>query len=169
MSPNSIETPSIIWGCHYAGGVVAPINPDLSASDLCYQLVNSGAKALVIHPAATKTALEAARMAKLPQQRVLVLDNTTTTLQTVTEFMSDAAATEVGCSLISPAEDLAYLVYSSGTTGKPKGVMVSHRNVVAAILLQSQVEGSHTDWRKDRTLAVLPVYHIYGTPRPSLT
>jgi acyl-CoA synthetase (AMP-forming)/AMP-acid ligase II len=169
MSPNSIETPSIIWGCHYAGGVVAPINPDLSALDLCYQLMNSGAKALVIHPAAIQTALEAARMAKLPQQRVLVLDNTATTLQTVSEFVSGAAATEVGCSLISPAEDLAYLVYSSGTTGKPKGVMISHRNVVAATLLQSLVEGPHTDWRKDRTLAVLPVYHIYGTPRPSLT
>lgn len=42
------------------------------------------------------------------------------------------------------------------------GVMVSHRNVVSGVVLQAAIEGPHLDWKKDRTLAVLPTYHIYG-------
>jgi acyl-CoA synthetase (AMP-forming)/AMP-acid ligase II len=49
--------------------------------------------------------------------------------------------------------------------------MVSHRNVVADVVLQAAIESPHVHWKKDRTLAVLPTYHIYGTspPGPSRT
>ncbi|KAJ1564481.1 putative fatty-acid--CoA ligase FadD10, partial [Cladochytrium tenue] len=57
----------------------------------------------------------------------------------------------------------AYLCYSSGTTGRPKGVITTHRNMVANIL---QYEAAHTAdgtvIEDDCTIAVLPMYHIYG-------
>lgn len=69
---------------------------------------------------------------------------------------------------VDPAKDLAFLVYSSGTTGKPKGVMLSHRNIVANVLQIGTLEGENVSWnygpdgQGDRVLAFLPFFHIYG-------
>ncbi|KAI9374800.1 hypothetical protein BJX61DRAFT_496407 [Aspergillus egyptiacus] len=167
MSPNCVDTPLVTWGCHYTGGIVAPVNPGLSAHELQQQIVRSKAKGMVVHPSCLSAASEAARLARLPMDRVLVLGDTEQKydgLATVTQFMSrvtKSSLAETGPARISP-DDVAFLVYSSGTTGLPKGVMVSHRNVVADVVLQAAVESPHVTWRKDRTLAVLPTYHIYG-------
>jgi acyl-CoA synthetase (AMP-forming)/AMP-acid ligase II len=164
MSPNSIEVPATIWGCHYAGGVVAPVNPELLPTDLHQQLMSSGAKALVVHPRCLDTALQAFELGGLTNVRLLALAENSEGVQTTTEFMECVQSAEegVGRTPINASDDLAYLVYSSGTTGKPKAVMITHRNVVAAVLLQARLESPHASWQHDKTLAVLPVYHIYG-------
>jgi long-subunit acyl-CoA synthetase (AMP-forming) len=59
-------------------------------------------------------------------------------------------------------EDLAFLVYSSGTTGLPKGVMLTHRNIIANITQNSVVNTTFLEWTRDRSLGFLPMYHIYG-------
>ncbi|KAJ5381989.1 phenylacetyl-CoA ligase [Penicillium cataractarum] len=170
MSPNDIDTPPVIWGCHYAGGIVAPVNPALSIQDLRQQIERSEARGLVVHPDCLPVALKAARIANIPTERILALRfdqelSTNDGISTVDEFIASA---KMGPDMISyrpkidSQRDTAFLVYSSGTTGHPKGVMVSHRNVVADVFLQSIVESDHIDWRRDRTLAVLPIYHIYG-------
>src|SRR5207249_7658551 len=60
---------------------------------------------------------------------------------------------------IDPAADVAVLPYSSGTTGFPKGVMLTHRNLVANLL---QTDSAHSLAEGDRVMAVLPFFHIYG-------
>ncbi|KAE8312669.1 hypothetical protein BDV41DRAFT_538510 [Aspergillus transmontanensis] len=163
MSPNSIEVPHVIWGCHYAGGVVAPVNPDLSADEVRHQLIRSRAKALVVHPKCLKTALSAAESV-LSGDHVLALVENEHGVRTVAEFTKEALykLDNIPPPFLSSPDDLAYLVYSSGTTGLPKGVLISHSNVVAAIILQATVEAPHALWKTDRTLAALPIYHIYG-------
>jgi long-subunit acyl-CoA synthetase (AMP-forming) len=65
--------------------------------------------------------------------------------------------------------DLAFLVLSSGTTGLPKGVKLSHGNIISNILQQVIFEGGQLAWnggsdgQGDRLLAFLPFYHMYGT------
>src|SRR2546428_811654 len=61
--------------------------------------------------------------------------------------------------LRDPARDLAVLPYSSGTTGFPKGVVLTHRNLVANLLQTASV---HHVAEQDRIIAVLPFFHIYG-------
>jgi acyl-CoA synthetase (AMP-forming)/AMP-acid ligase II len=60
---------------------------------------------------------------------------------------------------IEPAEDLVALPDSSGTTGLPKGVMLTHRNLVASIC---QTTGLFHTSARDRSIAVLPFFHTYG-------
>src|SRR5260370_17458743 len=60
---------------------------------------------------------------------------------------------------VDPARDLAVLPYSSGTTGFPKGVVLTHRNLVANLLQTAWV---HHVADQDRIIAVLPFFHIYG-------
>lgn len=69
---------------------------------------------------------------------------------------------------LKPEEDLAFLVYSSGTTGHPKGVMLTHRNIVSNVMMIKAGEANNltsnggADGKGDRLLAFLPFFHIYG-------
>jgi 4-coumarate--CoA ligase len=62
---------------------------------------------------------------------------------------------------LDPKNDLAYLVYSSGTTGKPKGVMLTHTNIVSNILMLVAVASGQLT-PKDRAIGFLPMFHSYG-------
>lgn len=164
-SPNCIDTPIVSWGCHYAGGVVTPANPSFSADDLRRQLDSSGAKALVIHSSKIDVGLEAARKAGLAPERILYVgEMPPERVPAVRHFsaMTDVLSKQEHRDYVPAPTDTAYLVYSSGTTGLPKGGMVTHRNVVAAVTLQSIVDGANISGPEKALLAVLPTFHIYG-------
>ncbi|KAK4546171.1 hypothetical protein LTR36_002308 [Oleoguttula mirabilis] len=170
FSPNSIDTPAITWGCHFAGGVVSPANPGYTVDELAFQLVDSGAKALVTQVPQLEVALQACQKAGIPQDRICLIGDQRADgkFKHFTNVRNISGTQRYRRAKVDPEKDLAFLVYSSGTTGHPKGVMLSHRNIIANTLQITKGEGplsnaprpGHPDG--DSILAFLPFFHIYG-------
>lgn len=163
FSPNSIHLPALLWGCHWAEGVVSPSNPAYSVDEFKYQISDSGAKAIAVHSSCLTIAVTAAEQLGFPSDRILVFGEDCANRHGVNHASLMTRDPAPGRSRTSlDHSDPAFLVYSSGTTGKAKGGMVTHGNVVASLVLQPQIEGPSMDWRSNRLLALLPMYHIYG-------
>ena len=152
MSPNIPEYATVFHGAAWAGGTVTTINPTYTDREVHHQLVDSGASVLVTVPTCLKTAKAAAEGTSVTD--VLVFGEAEGA-QPVTALSWPPLARHVP---MGP-DDVVALPYSSGTTGLSKGVMLTHRNLVANII-QTVVGG---DLRQDDTIiAVLPFFHIYG-------
>jgi 4-coumarate--CoA ligase len=175
FSPNHIDYVIPLVGGPRAGAAVSPISASFGVEEVIFQLKNSGAQALVTHPDVQKVALEAAKACNIPANRILFLEapqNQEGKFQTVKEFCElGASAGTVSWDVINPKKDVLYLPYSSGTTGKPKGVLLSHRNLIANLLQMTTAEneGPLSDAPEDNScVAFLPFSHIYGEIIPSI-
>ncbi|KAL3704767.1 hypothetical protein TMatcc_008439 [Talaromyces marneffei ATCC 18224] len=166
VSMNAIDIPPIIWGTLAIGGVVSPVNPNFSATELVHYLKVSQSKAIVTQKSQYAKVAQAAEGAGLAKDRIIVIDDTTefsgdSIWQPDPYLIPDYKFTSVHKSPITrPKEELAFLVFSSGTTGLPKGVMLSHTNIVANLLQMEAVDAGYLD-STDRALAFLPFFHIY--------
>ena len=171
FTPNCIDTPAVIWGVHWAGGVVSPANPGYTVQELAFQLKDSGAKALVTQRPFLKVAREAAMQAGIPEDRIVLIGDEKDESMRFKHFLSVrniAGTNRYRRTKVDPKNDLAFLVYSSGTTGHPKGVMLCHENIVSNVLMLKAGEGGNLSWKGgrdgkgDSILAFLPFFHIYG-------
>jgi acyl-CoA synthetase (AMP-forming)/AMP-acid ligase II len=152
--PNLPEYAVAFHGAASMGAMCTTANPLYTAKELTHQLEDSGARLLLTVPAFLEAAREAAGHVGIevavvgePQEGTIPFE----------ELLGDAdAAPEVE---FSPADDLAVLPYSSGTTGLPKGVMLSHKNLVANLI---QAQGAQGIEAEDKLIGCLPFFHIYG-------
>ncbi|KAL2367217.1 phenylacetyl-CoA ligase [Blastomyces gilchristii SLH14081] len=165
ISPNSIDMPPVLWGTHWAGGIVSPANPAYTVDELAFQLKGIKAKALATQLALVPTAKAAAKLAGIPENRIILLGDArdpSAKFKHFTSVRNISKATRYRKTRIDPAKDLAFLSFSSGTTGVPKGVMLSHRNIVSNIMQFTAGEAGNLTWHSDKVLAFLPFFHIYG-------
>jgi 4-coumarate--CoA ligase len=163
-APNDIDIAPVIYGTFFAGGIVTPANPAYSADELAYQLENSGAHALVTTKQFLETALKAAKKVGISNERVVLLGpekDETHRVKHWTNIRKTQRSSQYRRRRAKP-EDLAFLAFSSGTTGLPKGVMLTHRNIVADLLLVKNAVGNWYSSANDKFLGVLPFFHIYG-------
>ena len=156
-SPNVPEYAVLFNAVATLGGINTTVNPLYTAGELAGQLKDSGARFLVTVPAVLDKAREAAQAAGLTE---LFVFGTAEGARPFAELL-DAPPTPPRV-VIDPRHDVVALPYSSGTTGLPKGVMLTHHNLVANLC---QVEGAR-DFdgfkEQDVIIAVLPFFHIYG-------
>ncbi len=154
FSPNLIEYPIAFFGVASLGGVVTTINSLYTPRELADQLKNSGARFLLTVPSFMDRAAEAVKDTAI--EEIFVFGNApgATPFSELSSHPADEFTVD-----IDPAEDLVALPYSSGTTGMAKGVMLTHRNLVANVC---QSEQSFHLREGERVLGVMPFYHIYG-------
>ena len=152
MLGNGYQTTKIFLGAMYAGFVIAPLNLMSQLSQLEYVLDHSDTK-LVFFSADQEVKLKKAIGKVNREIRLFQVDNDAETIFPATEDLVNMTLPEVF------EGDDAILLYTSGTTGVPKGVLLSHKNIVAG--------GTHTTLAHeltpaDRALCSLPLYHING-------
>jgi 4-coumarate--CoA ligase len=166
FAPNSPAYGVAFHGALRAGAAVTTIPALATAEDVTRQLNASKAVALIADPVLATAALAGAAAAGLPADRVILLrDGAKNAAQgaavgghpVLTDLIEQRLpAPEVR---VDPARHVAALPYSSGTTGRPKGVRLSHRNLVANLAQTEDLLGVRRD---DTVMAVLPFFHIYG-------
>jgi acyl-CoA synthetase (AMP-forming)/AMP-acid ligase II len=153
FSPNLIEWPIVALGALAAGGVVSGANPGYSAADLANQIQDSGAKFIFTVPELLSCAREAS--AQTECKTIIVLGDAPDSVS----YASIIACQDPEPVVASDINALAALPYSSGTTGLPKGVMLTHVNLVSNVCQTMQAVPA----KELRVgLAVLPMFHIYG-------
>ncbi len=152
--PNLPEYALVFHGVCSAGAVNTTVNPLYKAGELAFQLRDSGARMLVTLPAFLDTAREAAE--EVGEIELVVAGEAEGATPLTALIEAGAAPPEIE---IDPDRDLAVLPYSSGTTGMPKGVMLTHRNLVANIDQANARMGLRPG---DVVIGSLPFFHIFG-------
>ena len=147
LMPNGFQTCRLFIGVMYGGYCVTPINLLAQPSQLAYVLDHCDAKIVFVAPDQIERLNEAMKEVSRTLD-IVVCD------PDAEEFIQGAAANTLPP--VAPEND-ALMMYTSGTTGKPKGVVLSHRAVIAGGEYVSQV---HELTPADRVMAVLPLYHI---------
>ncbi|KAF8158555.1 hypothetical protein B0H34DRAFT_709358 [Crassisporium funariophilum] len=183
FSRNHVDYPVTIWAVHRLGGIISGANPDFTSNELLYQLQETKASVVIVHPESLSIALAAALQAGLSSNRIILFD----THKGISDDMytrHETVSSLVECGLrnkvvyieraLDPGEGktkLAFLSFSSGTTGRPKAVAIPHFALIANVIqiaVHNKVHQNYCDWNDQRyrpgdvAIGVLPFYHIYG-------
>ncbi len=153
MAPNMPDYAVAFHGVAYAGATLTTINPTYTAPEVAHQLTDSGATVLITIPAFLPVAETAVQGTAV---REIVVIGGAAGKRSLADLMGDPLGAQVPVDL---DRHVQVLPYSSGTTGLPKGVMLSHRNMVVnvdQILALMDVQEGET------SIAFLPFFHIYG-------
>ena len=153
---NSLQFPESFFGVIEAGAVAVPLNHRMDVGRLRYILDDAGAAALITSPVFPSVGAELA--AEVPLAFVPGGESVIDGLEDYDEHVDRA----------SPAfdrpdrsfDDVAVQCYTSGTTGDPKGVLTTHRNLLSTV--QSYTSRSGADPEDDVALCFLPLFHMYG-------
>ncbi|WP_329386263.1 4-coumarate--CoA ligase family protein [Streptomyces sp. NBC_01716] len=155
-SPNTVAYPVVFYGATRAGASVTTVHPLSSAEEFAKQLRDSSARWIVTVSPLLEVARRSAELVGGIEE-IFVCDRAPGHRSILDMIATEPA--EVSETRIDPAEDIAALPYSSGTTASPKGVMLTHRSIATNL---AQLDPVMPMRPGDRILAVLPFFHIYG-------
>ena len=156
FAQNSPEWVISYAGIAKAGAVINPVNAMLTADELAYVVKDCGAKVLITTPDRARAIIHLKTDGHLKE--IVVIGEPISGTLAFTDLL--AAQPEVVEAPGNKADDLSTICYTSGTTGFPKGAMLSHRNVMlnAALTAAMNVRTEH-----DNQFTGLPLAHVYGT------
>jgi 4-coumarate--CoA ligase len=170
-APNCPEYIIAMVGGIAAASTVSPASVSFGVDELTFQLQDSGAKALITHASVLDTALKAATASGIPRSNIFVIPEDPSTsdpaggVVSFDSLLASNRSTRWVPPSINIRDDLVALPYSSGTTGRPKGVRLSHYNVVSNVFSMAIawndgiIDVPPSD---DHFISVLPFSHVYG-------
>ncbi|KZZ93313.1 phenylacetyl-CoA ligase [Moelleriella libera RCEF 2490] len=172
-SVNTIDYVPLTHAIHRLSGIVTPASAAYSHQELAHVLRSSGSRALFTCVSLLDNALKAADATGITRDRVFLLPVPKTPSDSRLTTLDDLAAEGGSLPQLAPlkwvkgqgARQTAYLCYSSGTSGLPKAVMLSHLNVIANVVqvrLVDSVARKRLRFDTQTTLGVLPLSHIYA-------
>jgi long-chain acyl-CoA synthetase len=156
LLPNTPHFPLAYFGTLALGGVAVPVHALLKAEEIEYVLADSGAKVLVCAAPLLGEGAKGAELAGVPV--LAVMDGGDATIERIDTLALVATPIES----VEPREpdDTAVILYTSGTTGKPKGAEITHLNVTMNVVVSAQHSFDISE--ADTVLGCLPLFHTFG-------
>jgi acyl-CoA ligase (AMP-forming) (exosortase A-associated) len=152
-----VENVAAMFGASLAGAVFVPVNPLLKAEQVLHILADCNVRLLVTSP--ERLAALAPMLARCPDLRSVLVTSAAGAAAAIPVIQWDAAPPAAVLPARAIDQDVAAILYTSGSTGNPKGVVLSHRNMVAGAISVASYLAITPD---DRILSVLPLSFDYG-------
>ncbi|MEH7334456.1 long-chain fatty acid--CoA ligase [Neobacillus drentensis] len=153
--PNCPEVLVAYQGITRAGAIIVPVMFTLHPKELHYIALNSGAKAVITSSYVLQNVEKALEGLQAKPQLIVVDQPSNDRAKNFYDVMAQGESREFG--EVKP-EDTAVILYTSGTTGNPKGVLLTHKNLFS----NAANSAKHNDTERGTTLGVLPLAHVYG-------
>ncbi|SNY06303.1 long-chain-fatty-acid--CoA ligase [Paractinoplanes atraurantiacus] len=151
--PNLADFPRVYYATLAVGATIVPMHLLLTPEENAYVLTDSGAKLLVAHSSQLENAVAASKIAEVD---VVSVGPAVPGI----ERLEEAVTTPLRTYVSREAEDVAVIFYTSGTTGKPKGALLTHLNLVMNTIVNVfDIHDLHED---DVTMGCLPLFHTFG-------
>ncbi|KAF7369084.1 Phenylacetyl-ligase [Mycena venus] len=179
ISPNHIDYGCIAWALHRLGGIVATLGPMLTTGEFVHQFQIAMPAMIFVHSDCLSSVIQAAALVGLESDRIVIIDTVgspgPTGLRNLTDLIHEGPSlpgfTERKLTQGEARNKIAFLAPSSGTTGMPKVVAISHYNVISIVIQSATFNRINESYGPaaerrfrlgDICCGFLPLYHIYG-------
>jgi len=167
FTPNHIFVPVAYMGTVCLGAAFSGASPAFTVNELVHQITAVSPKVVFVHPSLRETVLEACKKANIPQSSIfLVSDVENASMDGLHDWRTLMASAQESKDWRWPSftpkqaqSIIGTINFSSGTTGLPKGVAVTHHNLISNV---SQIASIYNYSSSERWLGFLPLYHAYG-------